>query len=390
MNPKFLLFPVAALPVALALLAVTGCQPQAAQPSAVPPPPAVTVARPEVRELVHQEEITGRLDAVEFVEIRPRVSGYITEIRFQAGQLVEAGDVLFVIDPRPKQAAYDRAEADFQRAQIRLENAEREAQRAEALLKDNALSLEEIDQRRWAYGDAKAALQSAAAARDTARLDLEFCEVKSPVAGRVGRALVTLGNNVSGADGFTTMLTTVVSVDPIYAYTVLDEATFLRFRGLVRSNRLAGADGRIPVELAVGDSNDFGHRGHVESLDNRVDPGTGSLTVRTVFPNPDGALVPGLFARLRLPAGAAERALLVPETAIGTDQSQKFVLTLTSSNTVAYRPVKLGQAVGGGLRVVRDGLTPEDDVVVNGLMRVRPGMPVTPQPAEKAVQTASR
>lgn len=390
MNVKLRSFLVVAAPAALVLLVGAGCQPQAAQPSPMPPPPAVTVARPEVRDLVHHEEITGRLDAVEYVEIRPRASGYITEIRFQSGQMVKAGDVLFVIDPRPKQAAYDRADADFQRAQVRLENAEREARRAEALLKNNALSVEEIDQRRWAHADAKAALQAAAAARDTARLDLEFCEVKAPVAGRVSRAMVTLGNNVSGADGFTTLLTTVVSVDPMYAYADLDEASFLRFSELVRQRKLVDAQGRIPVELAVGDSEEFGFRGHVESLDNRVDPNTGSMLVRTVFPNPDGALVPGLFARLRLPAGAPEKALLIPEAAIGTDQSQKFVLTLTSSNTVAYRPVTLGQAVGGGLRVVQDGLQAEDQIVVNGLMRVRPGMPVTPQTAEPPVQTASR
>jgi multidrug efflux system membrane fusion protein len=373
----------------LAVLAAAGCRPQAGPPAA-PPPPAVTVACPEVRELVQQEELTGRLDAVEFVEIRPRVSGYITEIRLQAGQLVQAGDVLFVIDPRPKRAAFERADADLKRAQVRVENAEREARRAEALLKDNAMSAEEADQRRWAYTDAQAGVQAAAAARETARLDLDFCEVKAPVAGRVGRALVTLGNNVSGADGFTTLLTTLVSVDPVYAYADLDEATFLRFSGLVRARRLADAQGRIPVEMAVGDDAEFRHRGHVESLDNRVDPGTGSMLVRTVFPNPDGALVPGLFARLRLPAGAPERALLVPEAAIGTDQSQKFVLTLTSSNTVAYRPVTLGPAAAGGRRVVRAGLAPDDQVVVNGLMRVRAGMPVTPQAAEPAVQTVSR
>jgi multidrug efflux system membrane fusion protein len=386
MNPRFHPYAVSAL--LLGVVAAAGCRPQAAPPAA-PPPPAVTVAPPEVRDLVQQEEITGRLEAVESVEIRPRVSGYLTEIRFQAGQLVEAGDVLFVIDPRPKRAAFERADAEFKRAQVRLENAEREAQRAEALLKDNALSLEEIDQRRWAYQDAQAAVQSAAAARETARLDLDFCEVKAPVAGRVGRALVTLGNNVSGADGFTTLLATLVSVDPVYAYADLDEATYLRFSELVRARKLADAQGRIPVEMALGNSAGFAHRGHVESLDNRLDPGTGSMVVRTVFPNPDGALVPGLFARLRLPAGAPERALLVPEAAIGTDQNQKFVLTLTSSNTVAYRPVVLGRAVDGR-RVVREGLSAEDQVVVNGLMRVRPGMPVTPQKAEPPVQTASR
>ncbi|HAB16320.1 MAG TPA: efflux RND transporter periplasmic adaptor subunit [Verrucomicrobiota bacterium] len=354
------------------------------------PPPSVTVAPVEIREIVEHDEFTARLDAPEVVEIRPRVSGYLTEVRFRSGELVQAGDVLFVIDPRPKQAVFDRADAEVTRARVRLENSAREAKRADALHETKAISIEEADQRRWAYTDAQAAMQVAEAARETARLDLEYCTVRAPISGRVSRALVTPGNNVSGVDGFTTLMTTLVSVDPMYAYSDVDEASLQKFRGLLREGRLStNSQGRIEVEMALAGETGFPHQGFIESIDNRLDPATGSILVRTEFPNPDGRLIPGLFARVRLPGSAKMPALLISETAIGTDQNQKFVLTLTSSNTVAYRPVTLGGSVGG-MRIVREGLRAGESVVVNGLMRVRPGMPVTPQPLEVAKLTAQR
>ncbi len=376
----------------LALLAtMTGCSPaQSGSDTAAPPPPTVTVAPVEEREIVEYDEFTARLDAPEVVEIRPRVSGYLTEVRIKSGELVQKGDILFIIDPRPKQAAFDRADAEVKRAQVRLENSEREAKRADALFETKAISIEEADQRRWAYTDAQAALQAAEANRETMRLDLEYCTVRAPIDGRVSRALVTVGNNVSGVDGFTTLLTTLVSMDPMYAYSDVDEPTLLKFRALREEGRLAtNAAGQIEVEMGLADEPDFPRRGVVESVDNRLDPGLGSILIRTEFANPDGRLLPGLFARLRLPGSARKPALLISETAIGTDQSQKFVLTLTSSNTVAYRPVTLGGVVGGK-RVVRSGLQAGESVVVNGLMRVQPGMPVTPQVEELVRQTASR
>ncbi len=371
--------PVLALSGGILLLA--GCnRAVSSQRSAVPPPPTVTVAPVELRDIVHYDDFTARLDAPESVEIRPRVSGYLAEVRFQAGQWVKKGDVLFVIDPRPKQALLDRAEAEVQRARVRLDIASREAQRAETLHKTQAISIEEADQRRWARTDAEAALKAAEAARETARLDLEYCTVRAPVDGRVSRALVTVGNNVSGVDGFTTLLTTLVSVDPIYAYADMDEESLLKFRALLRQGALStNSAGQIEVEMALANETNFVRRGFVESIDNRLDPATGSLLVRSQFSNSDGSLIPGLFARLRIPGSGRIPALLVSETAIGTDQSQKFVLTLTPSNTVAYRPVVLGRSVDGK-RVVQSGLQPGERVVVNGLMRVQPGMPVTPQP----------
>lgn len=375
------------LPAILAAgLVTTGChRSQSATGTAgAPPAPVVTVSTVQPVEVVEFDEVTARLDAPEVVEIRPRVSGYLTGVLFTPGALVRKGDELFVIDPRPKQAVFDRAEAEVKRARVRLEISGREAKRADVLFDTKAISIEEADQRRWAHTDAQAALQAAEAILETARLDLEYCHVTSPIDGRVSRALVTVGNNVSGVDGFTTLMTTVVSVDPIFAYSDVDESTLLKFRRLSAAGRLdTNAAGKVTVVMSLSGESDFPHRGFIESVDNRLDPGTGSILVRSQFPNPDGVLMPGLFARVRLPGSARAPALLISESAIGTDQNQKFVLTLTSSNTVAYRPVKLGGSIGGR-RVVREGLEPGETIVVNGLMRVRPGMPVTPQ-----VETAS-
>jgi multidrug efflux system membrane fusion protein len=368
---------------------LTGCNSQPpAGATGFPPPPTVTVAAVETREIIEHEEVVGRTEAVDSVEIRPRVSGYIQEVRFKSGQKVKKGDLLFLIDPRTRQAALDRAEADLRRAQSSLENAQAEAARAERLLTTKAISKEESDTRAWKLTDAQAALLAAQAARESARLELEFCEVRSPIDGRVSRALVTPGNNVSGVDGNTTLLTTVVSIDPIYVLSDVDETTALRFKRLALEQKLERDEqGRIAVEMALADEQDFPRKGFVESVDNRLNPGTGSILVRSAFPNPDELIIPGLFVRARIPVGQPKPTLLISDRAIGTDQSQKFVLTLTSSNTVAYRPVKIGPAVDGK-RVIREGLVAGEKVVVNGLAKVRPGMPVTPE-TEPAKQAAA-
>lgn len=375
MKPFFL---TAALLSSLAL-GITACRPGQTSPgSAAPPAPQVTVAPVEKRDLVEYDTFTARLDAPEVVEIRPRVSGYLTEVRFRPGELVKAGDVLFIIDPRPRQAIFDRADAEVKRAEVRVDIAIREANRAEALFETGAVSIEEADQRRWAVTDAQAVLQAAIANRETAKLDLEFCTVRAPIDGRVSRALVTVGNNVSGVDGFTTLLTTLVSVNPIYAYSDVDEASLLKFRQLLRQGEVStDAQGHVLVEMGLPDETGYPHQGFIESIDNRLDPGTGSILVRSEYSNTDGKLLPGLFARIRIPSSAKKPTLLIHETAIGTDQNQKFVYTLTSSNTVAYRPVSLGGSVGSK-RVVRSGLQPGEKVIVNGLLRVMPGAPVSP------------
>ena len=328
--------------------------------------------------MVEHEEFTGRFDAVESVEVRPRISGYIQEVRFQSGQLVRQGDVLFVIDPRWNQTAFDSTAAELSRAQSRLGNVEREARRAEQLLLKNAISVEEVEARKSKLSEARAQELAAKAANENARLDLEYTQVKSPISGRVSRALITAGNFVSGTSGFNSLLTTVVSLDPIYVYADVDETSFLKISRLRRNGQLGSTNAPIPVEVGLGDETGFPIRGEVESFDNRVDANTGSIVVRVRVPNPDGRFLPGLFARLRVPTSASKPAVVIEEAAIGTDQSQKFVLTLTSSNTVAYRAIQLGTSVGGK-RVVREGLKEGESVVVNGLVRVQPGMPVQPE-----------
>ena len=371
---------------ALALGAVitlfTGCGRSVAQQQ--PSPPSVTVAPVERKEMVEWDEFTGRIEAVDSVEVRPRVSGYIQEVRFQSGQLVKKGDVLFVIDPRWHQAEFDRRQAEFEQARVRLENARREADRTPQLLANKAISIEEADARQARCQEAKAALLAAQAALESTNLDLEYTQLRAPIDGRVSRALLTEGNYVSGLAGGATLLTTLVSVDPIYVYADIDENSLLKFNALARAKKLeTNGDGKIPVEMQLADEQDFPHSGHIESFNNRLDPNTGSILLRAVFPNPDGRVVPGLFARIRVPLSERHPALLVEERAIGTDQAQKFVLILTSTNTVEYRSVKLGPVVDGK-RIVRTGLNGAEKIVVNGLQRVRPGAPVTPQEAMAA------
>lgn len=333
--------------------------------AAPPPAPRVTVAPVEQKLVTDFEEFTGRVDARETVELRARVSGHLESVEFQAGQLVKKGDVLFRIDPRWYQAQFDLAKA-------RADVAAREAKRAEQLLTSAAISSEEAESRRAAAAEAQAELESA-------RLDLDYTNVRAPIDGRISRAYVTSGNLVSGSPGNATLLTTIVSVGEAYVYADIDEASVLKFNRLQREGRIVTEHGRVPVELQLDDESDFPRHGFIESADNRIDPSTGSLALRLVFPNSDGALIPGLFARVRIPLGAPQPTLLVSERAIGTDQSQKFVLAVGEDHVAAYRTVQLGGTAASGMRVVRTGLKPGEQVIVNGLQRVRPGMTVDPQ-----------
>lgn len=367
LRPRFLFAAagvLAAVGTGLYLAAPSSLHAAQASAPVAPPAPKVTVAPVEQQLVTDYEELTGHVDAMETVELRARVSGHLESVRFQAGQLVQKGDVLFTIDPRWYRAQFDLATA-------RSEVAAREAARAEKLLAAAAISGEEVESRRAAAAEARAALE-------TAKLDLEHTEVRAPIAGRISRALVTPGNLVAGSPGNATLLTTLVTVGDAYVYADLDEATLLKFNRLARENRIVTRNGRIPVDLQLSDESGYPRHGYIESTDNRVNPATGSLALRLVFPNDDNALIPGLFARVRIPVSEPQSALLISERAIGTDQSQKFVLTVGADNTVAYRTVKLGSVVDGK-RVVREGLQPGESIIVNGLQRVRPGMTVAPE-----------
>jgi len=357
--------------IGLAALAVSACDRTAAQP-ADPPAPKVTVAKVLTRDVTDWDEFTGRLEAVNTVEIRPRVSGYVASARFHEGAIVRKGDLLFQIDARPFQAEVDRLRAELNRARATVQRAGSELQRAERLASENAMSQEEHQRRASFAQESSAQVSAVEAALRAAELNLEFTRVTSPIAGRVGRAIVTEGNLVSSGPGEATLMATVVSLDPIYASFDADEQTFLRYLGV---SRQAGRQRDLPIRLALATDRDFPREGSLTFLDNRIDPATGTIRVRASFRNPDHSLTPGLFVRLQLPGSAAYRGLLIQDRAVGTDLDKRFVLVVSGDHVVQYRVVTLGPLVDG-LRVVRTGLKPDDQVIVNGLQRVRPGAKV--------------
>jgi membrane fusion protein, multidrug efflux system len=367
----------------LAILSgLTGCKPKAAAPQMQMPPPNVTVAKPEQRKIVEWDQYTGRLEAKEAVEIRPRVSGWLDKVHFTEGSEVKMGDILFTIDPRPYRMAAERADAEFARAESRESQTKNEFSRVKQLVETKAISQEDFETRGKAYAEAQSASRAAKAALEMARLDLEFTEVRAPIAGRISRALVTQGNLVSAgmAGSGASLLTTIVSTTPIYLYVDVNEASSLRYRRVFAEAK--GSPTRIPCEMAVGDEEGWPHKGYVDFVDNRVDPNTGTTRARAVFDVTGPALAPGFFARLRIPAGDEKLALLVPESCIGSDQANRFVFVVGANGMAEIRGVKLGTTIDG-MRVVREGLKGDEDVIVNGQARVRPGMPVKVVPAGK-------
>src|SRR3954470_17940602 len=350
---------------------------RAKEPAAQPQLQAVTVANVAERQVAEWEEFTGRLQAVDQVEIRPRVSGYIKRVTFDEGQEVKKGEVLFEIDPRPYEAELARAEAQLEQARSAASLAKSEVQRASKLVEVQAISREEFDSRTSAEVQGGAQVRAAEAAVETARLNLEWTRVRSPIAGRVSNAAVTAGNLVQGGSLDGTALTTVVSLDSMYLYFDSDEQTYLRYAGRAKNAGTNWRNARLPVFLGLANESGYPHEGRLDFVDNQIDPRTGTIRTRAVFSNRSRALTPGLFARVKLVGSEKTNALLVRDAAIGTDQDRKFVLIVGPGDTLVYRPVVPGR-LSDGLRIITSGLAAGDRVVVNGLMRVRPGMKVAP------------
>jgi len=348
-------------------------------PPVAPPPPPVTIAKPIQKEIVEWDEYTGRTDAVENVNITPRVSGYIDNITFRAGDMVNKGDLLFVIDPRPYQAVLDQANAQLRQAQANQQLQDANFARQDKLRQTGVIAKEDFDTALSNKNQAAAQVLAAQAAVESAKLNLSFTQITSPVIGRISRELVTAGNLVQ-ADS--TLLTNIVSVDPIYAYFNVDERSILKYQQQVREGRLADARStQVPVYLQVETETGFPHQGVIDFVNNQFNSSTGTLQVRGLFPNATGFLTPGAFVRVRVAASPLHHAFLITDRAVGTDQGTKFVLVVGADNVVSVRPVELGPEVDG-LRVVRNGLKGDEQIIVNGVVNARPGSKVSPEPGD--------
>jgi RND family efflux transporter MFP subunit len=369
----------AALAVAVGTtLAACSEAPAQHAPTAIP----VTIAAAIERPVAEWDEFSGRIEAVETVDVRPRVPGYLQSVHFAEGREVRKGDLLFVIDPRPYEAALARAEAELRNARATATLAAQDKARAERLLDSHAISREEFDRRSTALEQGTASVAAAEAAVRAARLDLQYTRVTAPIDGRVGRAEVTPGNLVAAGPSGGTRLTTLVSMDPVHVWFEGDERVYLKYTEMaLRGERPSSRDAANPVRIGLANEDGYPHAGRMDFVDNRVDPTSGTIRARAVLDNHDRRFTPGLYARVQLLGSGEHRAVLVDDRAIGTDQDKRFVFVVGSDNVVKYRPVKPGRLVDG-LRIVADGLKPGETIIVNGVQRVRAGAVVQPQRVE--------
>src|SRR6201991_5183903 len=362
-------------------LGLSGCGDKAPPQAAAAPPP-VTVAQPTKRTVTDWDEFTGRFEAIEEVQVRARVGGFVTNVEFRDGAFVRTGDLLYVIDSRPFEAVALQADGQLADARAKAELAKRELDRGLNLVQTSAVSEQVVDQRRQALQAAHAAEMQAEGLLKAAQLNIEFSHVVAPISGRVSRHLVSVGNLVQGSEGGATLLTSIVSLDPIYIYFDVDEATYLKDNRLYfEGKRPSSRDTPNPVQVTLTGETKPSHEGKMDFIDNRLDVSTGTLRQRAIVPNKDYSILPGQFGRVRLIGSAPYEALLIPDTAVATDQSRKIVFVVKEDNTVEARPVVLGP-LDEGLRVIREGLKAEDHVIVNGLQRARVGAKVTPTMAQ--------
>jgi len=370
----------AALVVLLAGLSACGEDSGGAQQRSAPPPPKVTVAKPVVREVVEDDEFVGRFEAVDEVDIRARVGGYLQKIHFTDGAVVAKGDLLFTIDQRPFRAAVSQAEAALKIAQSQVDYTSKELKRAQELVTRGNISTSTVDERQQASIAAQAQVQAAQAALDNARLDLEYTEVRAPVGGRIDRNFISTGNLVVEDD---TILTRIVSLDPIYFYFDIDERSFLAYARDARTRGVALQEGAgsLPVKVRLSDVRDGSFEGKLDFAENRVDPGTGTVRVRAILDNPDFILQPGLFGTINIPGSLPYKGVLIPDAAVAADQDRRIVYTVDAEGKVTPHQIRPGPRLYG-YRVVREGLTGDETIVINGLMRVRPGVTVTPEMTE--------
>lgn len=363
----------------LPALALAGCG-EGAPKQAAPAPPAVTVAKPTKQQVIDYDEYVGRFIAVDSVEIRARVSGYLEKVHFKDGQIVKQGDPLFSIDRRPFETAAAQARATLAQARANLAFTESDLARASQLVRDRTITEQVFEQRTQAKRVAEASVAAQEAALRQVELDLQFTELKAPVTGRIGDRRVSEGNLVTGGTGGnTTLLATIVSIDPIRFEFTFDETSFLRYERLSKEGKdVASRGAGVEVTVKLIDEPDFAHAGKMDFVDNVIERASGTIRGRAVLANPNGVFTPGMFGRVRVPGSPPFEALLLPDTAIGSEQVRKYVLAVDGENVARAKYVTLGQLVGN-LRVIKDGIGPDDRVVVNGLMRARPGAKVTPQ-----------